>query len=442
MDPGFTFQSHNFKASTGSSILMVFRLNLRFVFASMAALALSGLLFGCGGGKGAAAAPPAGGIVATPGEGKVTITWNAVAGVDYWLVYAAASSISATPTPTVNHVWAQNVTSPYVIAGLANGTTYSFAMNARTGGGPGGTSTPSASAIPRTAGGSWTLDSTTAGAQMGSDPITGIAFDGSANFVGVASNGAIYKGAIASTSSILWSATTPQASYGFRAVAYRNATDGYVAVGVGGYCQGLDLASPICAATNGKSWNAVATNGIQTVMVGNGGNILHSDSVGGAWLAGAGASGNLNGLVYTGSYWIAVGDNGAIFKSADAITWSTATVSGAPSASLKGVASYGSMAIAVGASGAVTTSVDGGLTWTVQSAIDGAPGLNAVNLSYDQILVVANGGKVFTSPLLSTPVWTAVSSASTRTASNLMAVLGSSSLYFAVGSDGTSIYSQ
>jgi photosystem II stability/assembly factor-like uncharacterized protein len=253
---------------------------------------------------------------------------------------------------------------------------------------------------------------------------------------------AVRGGAIASTSSILWSATTPQASYGFRAVAYRNATDGYVAVGVGGYCQGLDLASPICAATNGKSWNAVATNGIQTVMVGNGGNILHSDSVGGAWLAGAGASGNLNGLVYTGSNWIAVGDNGAIFKSADAITWSTATVSGAPSASLKGVASYGSMAIAVGASGAVTTSVDGGLTWTVQSAIDGAPGLNAVNLSYDQILVVANGGKVFTSPLLSTPVWTAVSSASTRTASNLMAVLGSSSLYFAVGSDGTSIYSQ
>ena len=416
---------------------MVFRLNLRLLFAGIAVIALSFLLNGCGGG-GAAADPPVGGIVATPGAGKVTITWNASPGVDYWLVYAAAPSISATPSPTINHVWASKVSSPYVITGLANGVTYAFAMNGRTSGGPGGASTPSASATPRPAGASWVLDTTTAGAQMGSNAITGIAFDGGASFISVGSNGSIYKGAVGATSGIIWAAASP-ASVGFNGVTYSNATDGFVAVGAGGYCQGTDLATPTCTSTI-QTWNAVASNGTQTVMVGNGGNILHSDSPGGVWTVGSGAAGNLNGLAYVGTNWIAVASSGAIYKSLDGNTWTAATVTGSPGGALKGIAAYGNTAIAVGTGGTVVTSTDAGLTWTVQAAIAGAPVLNAVNVSYDQILVVANGGNVYTSPLLSVPAWAPVSSASTRTTNNLLAVFGSSSQYFAVGSAGTSIY--
>lgn len=416
---------------------MVFRPNSRLLFAGLAVIALSFLLNGCGGG-GTAADPPVGGIVVTPGAGKVTITWNASPGVDYWLVYGVAPSISATPSPTINHVWATNVSSPYVLTGLTNGVTYAFAMNGRKSGGPGGASTASVSAIPRPAGASWVLDTTTAGAQMGSNTMTGIAFDGTASFVSVGSNGSIYKGAVGATPGIIWSAA-PAASVGFNGVAYSNATDGFVAVGAGGYCQGTDLATPRCTSTS-QTWNAVASNGTQTVMVGNSGNILHSDSAGGAWTAGNGAAGNLNGVAYVGTNWIAVASSGAIYKSADGNTWTAATVSGSPVGALKGIAAYGTTAIAVGAGGTVVTSIDGGSTWTVQAAITGAPGLNAVNVSYDQILLVANGGNVFTSPLLNVPVWTTVASASTRTSNSLLAVFGSSSQYFAVGSAGTSIY--
>jgi hypothetical protein len=422
---------------------MVFRLNLRLLFAVIAALGFSAMIVGCGGGNRAPADPPAGGIVATPGEGNITITWNATPGVEYWLVYAASPSISATPTPTVNHVWAQAVTSPFVITGLTNGVTYSFAMNGRTGSGAGGPSTPSVSAIPRPAGGTWTLDSTTAGAQMAStDPMTGLAFDGNASFVSVSSSGAIYNGAADTTSGIIWAAASAPVGYNFNAVAYMNATDGFVAAGAGGYCRGTNMALPNCTATS-ETWNAVASNGGQTVMVGNGGKILHADSVGGPWQSGSGATGNLNGVAYVGTNWIAVGDAGAIFKSADGNAWSAVALSGGPVGALKGLASYGgTFAIAVGADGTVVTSTDAGLTWTAQPAIDGAPALNAVNASYNQILAVANGGKVFTSALLSTPVWTPVSSASTKTTKNLTAVFGSSSQYIAVGSAGTSIYSK
>lgn len=422
---------------------MVFRLNMRWLVPALAALALSGLLSGCGGSKGSAAPAPTGGLTVTPGSGKVTITWNATPGVEYWLVYGAASSISATPTPTINHVWIQNVSSPLVVAGLANGVTYSFAMNGRIDGGPGGASTASVSAVPRPAGASWIRDTATAGAQMAStDAITGIAYDGVAGFASVSSSGAMYKGQISPGPGISWTAAASPAGTSFHAVAYRNATDGFVAVGAGGYCQGVDLATPTCTTTAGLNWNAVASAGVQTVMVGDGGNILHSDSVGGAWAAGTGASGNLRGVAYVGANWIAINEAGAVFKSADGATWAAATVTGVPGGALRGIASYSSRVVAVGTNGTVMTSADSGLSWTVQTPIEGAPALNAVNLSYDQILVVANGGKVFTSPMVLTPVWTAVPSSATHTTSDLLAVFGSSSLYFSVGSAGTSIYAQ
>ena len=54
----------------------------------LATVCLALIVSACGG-AGSSASPPVGGIVATPGNGKVTLTWQASAGVDYWLMYAA-----------------------------------------------------------------------------------------------------------------------------------------------------------------------------------------------------------------------------------------------------------------------------------------------------------------------------------------------------------------
>jgi hypothetical protein len=112
------------------------------------ALFLATFLAACGGGGGSAP-PPTGGITATAGDGQVTITWVADAGVDYWLMYALTATAIDMKSPPGNHAWiTSGVTSPLVITGLANGVTYSFAMNGRTNGGPGGAQTPSVSATP------------------------------------------------------------------------------------------------------------------------------------------------------------------------------------------------------------------------------------------------------------------------------------------------------
>ncbi len=113
------------------------------------ALFMTAFLAACGGGSGSSAPPPTGGITATADDGQVTITWTADAGVDYWLMYAATATAIDMKNPPGNHVWiTSGVASPLVITGLVNGQTYSFAMDGRISGGPGGAQTPSVSATP------------------------------------------------------------------------------------------------------------------------------------------------------------------------------------------------------------------------------------------------------------------------------------------------------
>ena len=67
-------------------------------------------------------------------------------------MYAATASAINMTSPPGNHAWiTSNVTSPLVISGLTNGVTYSFAMDGRISGGPGGAQTPSVSATPAAA---------------------------------------------------------------------------------------------------------------------------------------------------------------------------------------------------------------------------------------------------------------------------------------------------
>ena len=95
------------------------------------------LLAGCGG-KGETAPAPTGFKVETL-DGRATLTWDTVAGVEYWAFYAAAEGVTpANWTQLSNGKAVVNVTSPYIAGPLVNGTKYSFTVNGRTGGGPGG----------------------------------------------------------------------------------------------------------------------------------------------------------------------------------------------------------------------------------------------------------------------------------------------------------------
>ena len=165
----------------------------------VAALALAGLLSACGGsGDGPASAPTNVSVVAH--DTYVTVSFDQQPGYTYWIFSAAADSITRDnylQFPSARLTWP--ATSPQVISGLTNGTTYSFIINATKGGSQAGPASASISAVPRIAGVNWT-----AGTAISGVNVRGLAY-GYANYIAVGNGGAIYKTADKGTT---WTATT------------------------------------------------------------------------------------------------------------------------------------------------------------------------------------------------------------------------------------------
>jgi hypothetical protein len=373
----------------------------------LGALLLCALLVSCGG-KGGPAAAPSSGATAAAGDSQVTVTWTPDPGVQYWLWYVAGSSInSANPTTTPGHLTVINVTSPYVLTGLTNGTTYSFTVNGRVDGGPGGPGTPSVSAVPRPAGVTWT-----AGGAMGVGDMHGLAFatptGGSATYVAAGNAGAIYTSADALT----WTAVTSGTASALNAVVFTLGQ--FISVGAAGTIVKSTDSVTWTASTSGtaQALNAIASNGALAVAVGNAGTIRFStDGVTWTGAATVPTANNLNGVTFASSgLWLAVGDSGTLLESTDGNTW-TAVTSGT-AASLKAVsfrAATGSFAatyVVVGTN-IVLASADA-TTWSSQ-AVSG--GLLALFPMASQFLAVGTAGSAFTSPDAVT--WTAQSTGAT-----------------------------
>jgi len=396
-------------------------------------------LVACGGASGDKAAPPVGGITATPGNGQVTITWTQTPGVEYWLAYAATSSPIDISNLQPGHVWATNISSPYVVTGLTNGVTYSFAMNARTGGGPGGAQTPSVSAIPRVAGATWTT-----GAAAGTTALRGLTFDGT-NYVAVGDSGAIYKSTTGTGWNLVYGSNT--GGVNLRAALYVNSTIGYVVAGATNIYHGLDLAT-LVAATGTGNVNALATNGTTVVAVGDNSLILSSTD-GTTWNPATTVPSTayaLRGVAVSNGIWVAVGDAGTVFTSSDLITWSLPTSYTAIPDNLRAVAGYAGAFVAVGDSGKVVTSADGS-TWTSRQLthtstatppVTTNPALYAVNAASGQFLCVGAGGAAFSSPDRTT--WTDQSNVAIT--GDFLALTGSPTAYFAVGTAGLNAVSR
>ena len=401
------------------------------------ALLLAVLLASCGGG-GSSATPPVGGLTAVAGGSQVTLTWQADPGVDYWLVYVPANVTINMTSPPANHVWVIPVTSPYVLTGLTEGTTYSFAINGRVNGGPGGPQTPTVTATPRPAGGTWS-----AGSGLGSADMHGVSYgtasDTSVDYVAVGSAGSVFH----SLDGLTWNTATNAPVMDFKATQYMFSE--FVAVGVNDPVAGhnIYLSTDMqnwTAATNvvaNTGLNALTNNGTTMVAVGNGGVILYSND-GNNWTAAnatAAAGQNLYGVAYSSNgLWVAVGANGMLLSSPDAVTWTKVTIG--VGTDLNAVTSYGGLFMAVGNSGAVITSSDG-VTWT-QAVLPNNPTANFYAVTQDnvQYLVMGSGGLAYTSP--DAINWTA----NTTTASTVYGIYGNQVYYIAVGAGGTVVTSK
>lgn len=407
----------------------------------LASLAVALLAGGCASKGSSADAPQDFRVVA--GDASAIVTWTAAPDVEYWLFYGPGSGITTTNwTTTTGGTAIPKVSSPHVVTGLVNGTTYSFTINARKNGGPGGSGAPTQVVVPMLAGANWTV-----GAPLGAGGLNGIAvgnvLTGSAH-VAVGTGGAIFtsiNGAATTTP------TNPAAPADLNAVWY--STLGFVAVGANGTIVYSADATTWTTQTSGTTANLYGLTSIGTggfVAVGAAGTIVNSAS-GTSWiLAGTPVTPNdLYAATFGNNKYVAVGANGTILTSTDTVTWTAAT--SGTSRDLRGVAFaalpsetpitsstiYTYVFVAVGPAGTVLTSNDGA-TWTTRPPIS-TNDLTAVVYG-GQFVAVSKGGGIFTSPDGIT--WQARTSGTTN---DLAAVARTLSGYTAVGAAGTNVSS-
>jgi hypothetical protein len=421
-------------------------MSMHSLWRNIAAVLLVLLLASCGGAGGSAQAP-AGGITLTPGNGQVTVTWTADPGVEYWLMYAPTTAALDINNPPNGHLWVApqgGITSPYVVTGLTNGTTYAFAMNGRTGGGKGGAQTPSQSVVPVSAATHWIAGTGPTAAQVLRGTSYGASTADSLNyFVAVGDSGVIYKTQDTVSQGLngyVWSTVTPSPAIAtdFRAAFHMPGQ--FVVVGANGAVNNVfhstDLATWTAATTTiSTGLNALASNGTTLVAVGDGGKVYYTtDAI--TWTAAAGIpaglTANLYGVAYSSTYgWVAVGQAGTLITSPDLLTW-TVRASNAGTNDLNAVViTSGNIFVAVGNNGTIVKSIDGS-NWALQVRTDTSH-LYAVNTDSVQFLAVGQGGAAFTS--LDGATWTAV--ANTGTTKDLLSIYGSSTKYMVVGKSGT-----
>lgn len=416
------------------------------------------LLSACGG-RGSSAPPPAGGITVTPGDGQVVITWTPDPGVEYWLFYAPTTYISTDSLSGVPGLKGLiNVTTPLILPSLTNGQLYSFTLDGRYDGGPGGPGTPSVSATPRLSGTTWT-----AGGLLGSADMRGVAWGaitppGAATasnyYLAAGAGGALYQSTDGvTTAGLSWTQnTTSGIAANLNAAVYTLGK--FIVVGdAGTISSSADLATWTAGTSiNAQNLNAVASNGSRVVAVGNAGTIEYSGD-GITWTAAASvpSANHLYGVAYHSSgLWMAVGAAGTLLTSTDGSSWTAAT--SGTTADLRGSAfrtattqtitiptttttTTPAAYVAVGAGGVVLTSSDA-ITWTAQT-LSPAADLYTVTPIYSQFLAVGAGGAVFNSQ--DGTSWTAQTSG---TASTLFGLTNAQGQFVAVGQAGTNLFSR
>ncbi|MEY4448429.1 MAG: Ycf48-like protein [Pseudomonadota bacterium] len=419
---------------------------LHSIRSSLLAMASALILVACGGGGGSSSAPPppAGGITLTNGDGQVTLSWQSTPGVDYW-IFAAPNNPNLNLSnwlATTGSTYRLNVTSPFVVTGLSNGTPYSFFITGRVNGEGGGEATPTVTATPRLAGAEWL-----SGASLNTGTKTGMTYGSYADtatntvqyrYVAVGNGGRMLRASKIDT----WTPITPLISSNLNAATFGFAK--FIAVGdAGKIIYSTDTQTWTQATSNSaQNFNAVVANGSLAVAVGNNGTIMTSkDAI--TWTAATTvpSSAHLYGLTYTVSgSWMAVGAGGTLLTSTDGTTW-TAQATGT-TADLKAVGALASTVnstttytyVVAGQNGTILKSNDL-LAWTAQNSNTMA-NFNDMS-SLGQFLLVGSGGTVLTS--LDGATWTRQT---TNVSSELTSILKAENQYLTVNANGEILYSK
>ena len=385
-----------------------------------ALLCLPVLLTACGGGGDKASPPPQ--VTAIPGDTQVTLTWDAEQGVDYWIFLAPDPSISTQNFVSVPGARViRNTTSPFVVSGLTNGTTYYFTINGRRDNGPGGSGSPLVAATPRAAGGTWTV-----GAPLTSANLNAVTFGLNAGFVTVGAGGQIFS----SFNTATWTAQTSGVTTDLNGVANVNGV--YVAVGNGGVTlRSADAVTWTSVVAGTQNLYGIVQTGTAYVAVGAAGTIITSGDATAWTLRNSGTAADLRGGAFGNGTYVVVGDNGTVLTSTDLVTWTRQ--SSGTSANLRAVTYGGGRFVAVGDQGTIITSTDA-INWTL-AVNPTSETLNAVVAGSQFVAVGANGRIVVSADGLS---WTPVTSGTTAT---LLGLASGGTSYVAVGTAGTNLAS-
>ncbi len=412
---------------------------LRLIRLSAVLLASALLAVGCGGGGGAAEPPKQGLAVTSNQQSTAVVTWPMESGVEYWLFFGPTASAPIGSTSGEKWIGIPGggtfikATSPLTVSSLTNGVQYSFTINARTNGGPGGPVATPVTVTPQAAGTRWTSASPN---PLGSQDLRAMVV-GSA-VVAVGAKGAMF----ASADTINWGPINPVTPNNLNGVSWTSSTP-FTAVGDNGTILQSSDAISWTPQTSGitANLNSVTSSGALIVAVGDNGTIITSSN-GSTWTAAtsipaAAAGVKLNKVLFMAGAFYAVGNGGLYLYSADGQTWAARTSGttadlytltyGISTANTTGV-----IYILGGAGGTLMTSADG-LTFTAQTLP-----VNKVNdVGYGLVYIaVGSGGQIFSSTDGAT--WTAQTSPTTK---DLYTTGYGLNTFMAMGAGGVNIYS-
>lgn len=476
------------------------------------ALLLTVLVAACGG-KGSPADPPTDLTVQSNGDTQVTLNWTAKPGVQYWVLCAPGTTIDSKSWGTTiggnaystardgagiyngdTSLAGQQVTPPFNVTGLRNDVTYALTVNARLSGGAGGLAASPVTVTPRLGGRSWsnlgTLPAATNIRAMTYGAVTSPLNSSYAafKFVAVGDGGAVFTSLDNQKTWTSQSLPTAVAGRQLNAVIY--AFGRFVAVGEAGtIVYSPDGVTWTVSTVNGTTslaginLTSMATSGSTLMAVGQGGTVLTSGD-GITWTPQAtnitqnlhavaispAVSTTLPSATSLGAFWVAAGDAGAVYTSADGVTWTQQTT-GLESVSTAwrsvsilvnttsildcGVGSPAVTSIStsywialVGDNGKVATAGPA-MAWTL-STLDGSPRLNKVISPAGQFVAVGDAGAIYTGTLSADASGVQWSRSTSNSSGNLYGLvrygkdagLAYSNSYIAYGQGGATIFSR